>query len=341
MPQIPPNTMNRILPTIVAFLSLQIGKLKKVLVQFSQIDKGSFVLSFDKTGQNNKGLSKSFVCSFILLVFVYSNNYGQCTTYPGGTTRGTYTFNIDNPNSFKTAIVNAGQYVTLNVVKGFTYTFTVGNVFNGGNFETLTVFNAATNTYISGATNTGDSGVTLTWLSTISGQIKIVLFRGNSCTDTNTGDQLTLALTGVNDTEVADNQLFYPIDSWRGHVYNIPAANAPTTQAYNLAMFTPSGTRGYAGYYTEAENFGLQNFGGNTVNFPILSNSLNYTNIYTQGFAVRYRMTSTRPAGCYLVTIKGDDGTRLYVNGTSITNLDKWGDHATDNLWECTSEFSN
>src|SRR5258705_9441829 len=48
MLKIPPNTMNRILPTVVAFLSLQIGKLKKILMQFSQIYEDSCVWLFDE-----------------------------------------------------------------------------------------------------------------------------------------------------------------------------------------------------------------------------------------------------------------------------------------------------
>jgi hypothetical protein len=266
---------------------------------------------------------------------VYSNAVALSVSTPVITPTGTvgtapYTFTIDNPNTYTTPNANGGQYALINVVKGFTYTFSVGNSFAGSS-EVLTILDASNANVSPAATAAGSAGSTITnWVSSLSGQIKVVLTEGNCAANGAAGSSgITITLTGVNDTQ--DNQLATGLNSWIGHVYNIPLAAAPVTGASNAAMFAPSGLTGYAGYYTEAENFGLQQFGGgNQYNFPIYSNGNIYTNIDTQGFAVRYRMTSTKPAGCYLVTLKGDDGTRLYVDSnTVVTYQNNWGDHGT------------
>ncbi|MBF4473531.1 PKD-like domain-containing protein, partial [Flavobacterium sp. HJJ] len=241
-----------------------------------------------------------------------------------------YTFTIDNPNTYATPNANGGQYALINVVKGFTYTFSVGDAFAGSS-EVLTILDASNANVSPAATAAGSAGSTITnWVSSLSGQIKVVLTEGNCAANGTVGNSgITVTLTGINNTQ--DNQLASGTDSWIGHVYNIPLVASPVTGAYNAPMFAPSGLTGYAGYYTESESFGLQQFGGgNQYNFPVYSNGGNYTNIDTQGFAVRYRMTSTRPAGCYLVTIKGDDGTKLYVgSNTVVANQNNWGDHGT------------
>jgi hypothetical protein len=54
-----------------------------------------------------------------------------------------------------------------------------------------------------------------------------------------------------------------------------------------------------------------------------LSNGVNRTNIYTDKFGVRYRMQSNK-TGCYLVSMNGDDGFRLYVDGVLVFN--SWSD---------------
>ncbi|PJJ09955.1 hypothetical protein CLU83_3338 [Flavobacterium sp. 1] len=241
-----------------------------------------------------------------------------------------YTFTIDNPNTYTTPNANGGQYALLNVVKGFTYTFSVGDAFAGSS-EVLTILDASNANVSPAATAAGSTGCTITnWVSSLSGQIKVVLTEGNCAANGTIGSSgIAITLTGVNNT--LDNQLVAGTDSWIGHVYNIPLAASPATGAYNAAMFAPSGLTGYAGYYTESESFGLQQFGGGSqYSWPILSNGNTYTNIDTQGFAVRYRMKSTKPAGCYLVTIKGDDGTKLYVgSNTVVANQNNWGDHGT------------
>ncbi|KFF07609.1 beta strand repeat-containing protein, partial [Flavobacterium reichenbachii] len=241
-----------------------------------------------------------------------------------GTPVGTYLFCIDNTNSMATATVNSGQHVLVNVTKGFTYTFTVGDVFAGTTVsEYLAIFDGSNNAAI--ITNSGPSGTSIAnWVSPFSGQIKILLSAGGTCSNSGTtGGAITLNLIGVNNTE--DNQLVSGTNSWIGHVYNITGA-PPATNASNAALINPSGLRGYVGYVTKAETFGIENFGGNTACYSTLSNGVNRSNIYTETFAVRYRMRSTK-TGCYMVTVRGDDGVRLFVDGVSV--FDAFTDHST------------
>ncbi|MFV5697155.1 T9SS sorting signal type C domain-containing protein [Flavobacterium sp. ZT3R17] len=269
----------------------------------------------------------------LLVVSLFLNiviGYGQCA-YTGTplTSVGTYTFCIDNNSPITTATVNAGQYVLLNVVKGYTYTFSVGNVFTGQ--ENLTVLDASTNASFSPAV-TGSGGNTATilnWTSTISGQIKILLSKGSCLNDNSAGGALTLTLVSLGNTQ--DSQTAQGTDSWTGHIYNYiaggsPGGASPTTVPINT---NPYLSASYAGYYTESENFYQEFSGGgaaaNNYCFPVLSNGANLVNIDAQSFAVRYSMKSTKAAGCYIVTLKGDDGNRLYVDGTRV--YDNWNDH--------------
>jgi hypothetical protein len=182
------------------------------------------------------------------LVLLQTSGFGQspaCTSYPSGveSSAGTYTFRIDNLNTITTISVNNGSYVILNVVKGFTYTFAVGDIFTSGlRNENLTIFDASNNAYLYG--NSGSGGCTISnWVSSLSGQVKILLTRGRCLTTSATGGTLALTLTGVNNT--LDNQLLASIDSWIGHVYNNSGGSGSTTGAYNAAMFSPSGLMGF------------------------------------------------------------------------------------------------
>jgi hypothetical protein len=265
-------------------------------------------------------LKPSTAIRFLLMVLCLTtwNSFGQCT-FPGGATSiGTYTFCIDNSNTITTANVNAGQYALLNVVKGYKYTFAVGDVFNAGNDENLTVFDMS-NTILIG--NKANTGYTISnWISTISGQVKILLSKGACLNDGSSGGTLSLTLNSLGNTQ--DSPTAFGTDSWIGHVYN---ANS----------LLPAN---YAGYYTESESF-YQDFsgGGAAVNnycFPVLSNSTNLVNIDTDSFSVRYRMRSTKPAGCYVATFKSDDGIRLYVD--SVLKYDNWTNHAIQTAYAMT-----
>ena len=258
----------------------------------------------------------------ISLLLNFAIGYGQCA-YPGTPlvqVGSDYTFCIDNSNTFTTATVNSGRYVIVNVVKGFTYTFSVGNVFTADN-ENLTIFNI-TNVFQSGGTASGATGATISnWISPLSGKIKVLLSRGNCSNNNDTGGALTLTLNSVGNTQ--DSQTAFGTDQWVGHVYNWtgttpPGGTSPTTPS---TATTPFINANYVGYYNIANETINEGFGGNTVCFPVLSDGVNLTNIYTETFAVRYRMRSTK-RGCYLLSVNGDDGVRVYVDNVLV--FDAW-----------------
>lgn len=97
----------------------------------------------------------------------------------------------------------------------------------------------------------------------------------------------------------ADDQNTAGSNSWIGHMYD-------------GTNFTD-----YIGHFTETETFD-ELFGGNTVCFDILSNSLTRS-IYTETFSVKFKMNSTKK-GLYVVDLGSDDGSRLTVDGALVYN---------------------
>ncbi|MBO9582792.1 MAG: T9SS sorting signal type C domain-containing protein [Flavobacterium sp.] len=229
------------------------------------------------------------------------------STLASGGSVGTYTFCIDNTNSQTTASTNAGQYALINVIKGFTYNFSVSNVFSGLN-EYLTILDASNDAVIT--SNNGANGTSLNgWVSTLSGQIKLVLSAGANCANNGTaGGTMSINLVGLNNTQETQNE--FGTNTWVGHIYN---AGGSTPEPFTNAN--------YAGYYNVSSETINEGFGGDAACFPVYSNGIQSANIYTEGFAVRYKMNSTK-SGCYIVTITGDDGVRLSLNGTQI--FDRW-----------------
>ncbi len=266
---------------------------------------------------------KLLLICFILLSI--NRLHSQCT-YTGTplTQVGTVTtFCIDNTNTITTGTVNSGQYVLINVVKGFNYTFSVGNVF--GTNENLTILDATSNGNVSPATfASATAGVSITWTASLSGQIKLLLSSG-SCSNANlVGGALTLKLNTIGNTQ--DDQSAFGTDQWIGHVYNWtgiapPGGTSPTTPSAT----TPFTTANYVGNYSVlTENF-VEGFGGNTNCFSVNSDGVARTSIYTEQYAVRYRMRSTK-TGCYLINFNGDDGIRVYVDGLKV--FDAWKEQA-------------
>ena len=266
----------------------------------------------------------------ISLLLNFAIGYGQCA-YPGTPlvqVGSDYTFCIDNSNTFTTTSFNSGRYVVVNVVKGFSYTFSVGNVFGGSGVdrrENLTLFDASNNVIDpTGATGYAfsNTGATISnWISPLSGKIKVLLSRGNCSNNNDTGGALTLTLNSVGNTQ--DSQTAFGTDQWVGHVYNWtgttpPGGTSPTTPSTTT---TPFINANYVGYYNIANETINEGFGGNTACFPVLSDGVNLTNIYTETFAVRYRMRSTK-TGCYLLSVNGDDGVRVYVDNVLV--FDAW-----------------
>jgi hypothetical protein len=242
-------------------------------------------------------------------------SFGQCSYPAGATSVGTYTFCIDNINTITTANVNAGQYALVNVVKGFTYTFAVSDVWSAtgnANRENLTLFDAS-NDLDFGLLgyNRGQSGVSITWIATISGQIKVLLSK--NCNTTTSGGTITITLNSIGNT--LDSQIAYGTNTWTGHIYNSVGASPEPFVLGN-----------YAGFYNVNTETISEAFGGDYVCFPVLSNGTQRASIYTEQFAVRYRMKSTRAAGYYFMNANADDGIRVTVDG--VTVLNSWSDHS-------------
>ena len=227
-----------------------------------------------------------------------------------GTPVDTYTFCIDNTNTITTANVNSGQYVLLNVIKGYKYTFSVNNVF--ATDEYLSLYNASNDAIITSSTGTG--GVSITdWIPTFSGQVKILLTAGANCASAGTtGGPISLNLTGVNNTQDSQNE--YGTNTWIGHIYN---AGGITPEPFSS---------NYAGSYNVGSETINEGFGGNENCFAVYSGGVKRASIFTEGFAVRYKMKTTK-SGCYIIRVTGDDGVRLSMNNTTI--FDRWGEQGS------------
>ncbi|SHF90447.1 Galactose binding lectin domain-containing protein [Flavobacterium segetis] len=259
----------------------------------------------------------------LVLFFTFFLSFAQCDYPSTAKSVGTYTFCIDgSTTTLNSANVGAGQYALVNVVSGFNYTFSVGNINNGGEIENLTLFNAATDAFLLGGFNSGSNSASITYTATFSGQIKILFSRSSPCINSggNTGP-ITLKLNTIGNTQ--DDQTTFGTGNWVGHVYNWtgtapPGGASPTA----LATSNPFSSANYVGYYNVATESINENFGGDNTCFPVLSNGVNRAEINTQTFAVRYRMRSTRPAGCYVMNVNGDDGVRVYIDGVRV--FDRW-----------------
>lgn len=260
--------------------------------------------------------------NYLLLLLYSCISYSQCP-YPTANTQlgtiRTLCVGTDRATTTNLSInnVNSTNYVTFNVVQGFSYRFIIAaNVYAADN-ENLNIYDFATNSPL--ANISGASGVTLNWTATFSGQIKVILSQG-SCNQTNTTSTTLLAhVISVGNT--LDSQTTFGNNTWVGHVYDWvgsppPGGASPATPS----VTTPFTSAEYVGNFTiPTQNF-VQGYGGDNVCFPVNSNGVNRTNILTDTYAVRYRMNSTLPAGCYILTIRGDDGIRVYVDNLLVFN---------------------
>ncbi|HLZ89668.1 MAG TPA: T9SS type A sorting domain-containing protein, partial [Puia sp.] len=89
-------------------------------------------------------------------------------------------------------------------------------------------------------------------------------------------------------------------------------------------VYTGMNFNNYQGYVNEGSasspNFD-ESFGGNQVNYPT-----NGCSVYTDGFSVRYKLTQAL-SGNYTITVGGDDGYRLSLDGGSTWAINNWNDH--------------
>ena len=151
-----------------------------------------------------------------MLLLFSTKNYGQCT-YPTSAIQvgSTITFCIDSPTANTTVGVGSNSYVVFNVVQGFSYTFSVNNIWGGDN-EVINIYN---NSSLGASLVSGNN--TLNYTATFSGAIRILVSRA-TCGATSTGTgTLTITLTGVNNTNPSDNQLSAGTDSLEAGIANL------------------------------------------------------------------------------------------------------------------------
>ncbi len=261
----------------------------------------------------------------IIGLMCFLSSYSQCA-YTGTplTSVGTYTLSSCIGTPINTANVRAGQYALVNVLLGSTYRFTIGNLFS--NNENLTILDAANDSSLAGGFISGASGVSiLNWVSPISGQIKVLVSRG-TCVNDNTVDTAgSISMFEVVRGNATDDQTALGVNQWIGHVYNYSGGGSPGGFPSPNPLSTntvPFINANYEGFFTVPSETISATFGGNTACLPITKNSSSGTTIYTESFAVRYRMRSTRTAGCYVLNVNGDDGVRVYVDGVRV--FDRW-----------------
>ena len=227
-------------------------------------------------------------------------------------------FCIDNTN-VQTRTVGNGQYALVNIIKGYNYTFEVPNVFTGSNApENLILTDTSNNTLSPYVASSGNGGTSLTWTATFSGQIKVFLASTCGLSGSNT---MTLTLNSIGDKEETQNE--YGNNQWIGHIYNFTGGAPPGGYPSPTTVQTtnPFASTQYAGYYPVNSETINESFGGDYTCFPVYSQGSQRASIYTETYAVRYKMKTTKN-GCYLITVWGDDGVRLYLNGQNV--LDRW-----------------
>lgn len=134
-----------------------------------------------------------------------------------------------------------------------------------------------------------------------------------SIQNTSTGcESERIQITATFPSVSSDSQTRAGADTWIGHVYKRTdgTAGAPT----DANAFT-----NYYGIITESEIFN-ESFGGTNFCLPLTANE-STRSIYTEYFAVRYRMNSSKE-GIYVAHMGSDDGVRLTVDGTKV--YDRW-----------------
>ena len=266
--------------------------------------------------------------SYLLLCLLFGTlyTYSQCTFPAGATQNGaTLSFCIATPSqSQNVSNARGNNFVLLDVIQGFTYDFSVGNAY-ASNTENLDLFNMSN---VNIGFSSGATGTSITnWVAPFSGQIKIVLSFDACNFSSVSGRTITVSLVNVGNT--FDNQNTRGTNTWVGHAYNwieVPAVPGEFTLPPGVTSpLTPDSSfpfssDNYLGYYNVGTESITENFGGNTACFPVMSNGVVRASVSTTTFAVRYKMRSTRPAGCYMARFRGDEGIRLYVDNQLVFN---------------------
>jgi hypothetical protein len=103
-------------------------------------------------------------------------------------------------------------------------------------------------------------------------------------------------------------------------------ANYGTNNQWIGYVYTGTNFNTYQGYVGEGSsgspNFD-ESFGGDNVTYPTSDCSIN-----TNQFSVRYRLKNAFLSGSYTITVGGDDGYRLSLDGGLTYVINQWGDQS-------------
>ncbi|MEM0575236.1 T9SS sorting signal type C domain-containing protein [Flavobacterium polysaccharolyticum] len=230
-----------------------------------------------------------------------------------------------NIGRFTYTAVPVDRYIAVNVVSGIQYRIATTTT-DRGFIKRLTLFNgSSTTTALATANATAtNTAATIDWTATFTGVLYVVFNTANCQTSTQTDDITASYIGGGNNV---DSQTAAGTNSWIGHVYNfldsIPFGAAGTPGPSDSDAFSS-----YIGYFAQnntvsGSTISFNNgYGGTETCFNVTAGGTTQT-VYTETFSVRYRMQTTSavyPAGCYFVNITGDDGVRLYIDGTLVFN---------------------
>ncbi|TAF60199.1 MAG: hypothetical protein EAZ58_13365, partial [Flavobacterium sp.] len=247
------------------------------------------------------------------------------TTTSFGTTQTIcYNREVISPNvgGITYSAVPFNRYVTLNVIQGLQYRIATTAI-DIGLVKKITLYNngsPATALSSSSASSTTTSA-SLDWTASFTGVLRIEFTATNCQTNTNTD---TLTATFIGGSNTVDNPNLAGTNSWIGHVYDF--TNNP-----DIVPMPPSDANAFANYlgsFTQTNTVSgstisfNNNYGGENNCYSFTAGGTAHS-FRTDTFAVRYRMNTTAavyPAGCYFVNITGDDGVRLYIDGTLVLN---------------------
>ena len=247
------------------------------------------------------------------------------TTTSFGTTQTIcYNREVASPNVGRVTFsaVPFNRYVTLNVIQGLQYRIatTASDI---GLVKKITLYNngSPATALNSSSASSATSSASLDWTATFTGVLRIEFTATNCQTNANTD---TLTATFIGGSNTVDNANTAGTNSWIGHVYDF-------TNNSDIVPVPPSDTNAFANYlgsFTQTNTVSgstislAPNYGGDNTCYSFTAGGTTHS-FRTDTFAVRYRMNTTAteyPAGCYFVNITGDDGVRLYIDGTLVLN---------------------
>ena len=191
---------------------------------------------------------------------------------------------------------------------GFSMRYKLGQILNGSYTITVGGDDGYRLSLDGGATwainNWGDHGFATTAITvSFSGMTNLVL----EYYENGGGNEVSFNMV-YNCTGSGDPTLYGANNVWIGHLY----------QGVNFDTYKGSVTEGTSMDPNFDESFGTANGQYNT----------NSCFVITENFSARYRLQQNLPAGDYLITVGGDDGYRLSLDGGATWVIDNWNGHS-------------